>query len=77
MCESKPSALVLQGTNIETNAGSHQTIQYIVKKSAQLKLAEDQKALLIWDVFQGQLTEKVKQTLISHHIQCAYVPVIT
>lgn len=26
---------------------------YIVKKCAQLKLAEEQKALFIWDVFRG------------------------
>ena len=38
---------------------------YVVKTRADLKLAEDQKVLLIWDVFRGQMTNAVKQKLCS------------
>ena len=47
---------------------------YIVKKRAELKLSEEQKALLIWDVFRGQMTDNVKKTLDSLNIECVYVP---
>ena len=40
---------------------------YVVKTRADLKLAEDQKVLLIWDVFRGQMTNAVKQKLCSLH----------
>ena len=36
---------------------------YIVKKRAESKVPETQKALVIWDVFKGQMTETVKQKL--------------
>ena len=47
---------------------------YVVKKRAELKLLENQKALVIWDVFKGQMTETVKQKLESLHIQLVTVP---
>ena len=47
---------------------------YVVKKRAELKLLENQKALVIWDVFKGQMTETVKQKLESLHIQLVSVP---
>jgi len=47
---------------------------YIVKTRADLKLEEDQKALLIWDVFRAQMTDVMKQKLSSLHIECVYVP---
>ena len=50
---------------------------YVVKKRAELKLLENQKALVIWDVFKGQMTETVKQKLESLHIQLVSVPANT
>ena len=47
---------------------------YVVKKRAELKLLENQKALVIWDVFKGQMTETVKQKFESLHIQLVSVP---
>ena len=32
---------------------------YVEKKKVELKLPEDQKAMLIFDVFKGQITDKV------------------
>ena len=46
---------------------------YVAKKCVQL-LAADQKALLIWDVFRGQLTDNVKEGLGALNIECVYVP---
>ena len=42
----------------------------VVKTRADLKFAKDQKALLIWDVFRGQMRQK----LCLLHIECTYVP---
>ena len=47
---------------------------YVVKTRAELKLAEDQKALLIWDVFREQMTAEVKKRLCLLNIECVYVP---
>ena len=47
---------------------------YVVKQRKELKLPSDQKALLIWDVFRGQMTDKVKRMLDSLNIECSYVP---
>ena len=47
---------------------------YIVKKRAELKVSETQKALVIWDVFKGQMTETVKQKLSSLNIALVAVP---
>ena len=49
-------------------------VPYVVKTRADLKLAKDQKALLIWDVFRGQMTDEVKRKLCSLHIEYVYVP---
>ncbi len=46
---------------------------YIIKKRAELNLPETQKALVIWDVFKGQVTEKVMEKLNS--LNCEFVPV--
>ena len=47
---------------------------YIVKKRKDLGLPDDQKALLVWDVFKGQMTDKVKSLLHLLNIECSYVP---
>lgn len=44
---------------------------YVIQKRKELKLPPDQKALLIWDVFRGQMTSKVMALLDS---ECSYVP---
>ena len=48
-------------------------IPYLANKRAQLNLPEDQKALMVWDVFKGQMTARVKDRLTSHN--CELVPV--
>lgn len=45
---------------------------YIVKKGEELKLQETQPALLIWDVFKGQMTSTIKEKLKSLHIELVY-----
>ena len=47
---------------------------YVTKKREELKLPTDQKALLVWDVFRGQMTDKVKERLDELNIECVYVP---
>ena len=47
---------------------------YLVRKKAELKLTETQRAVIIWDVFKGQMTETVKQKLSSHNIELVPVP---
>ena len=42
---------------------------YVVRKRVELKLAETQKALVVWDVFKGQMTEAVKEKLSSYNIE--------
>lgn len=39
-----------------------------------MNLDEDQKALVIWDVFRGQMTEKVKDKLAAIHAVLVPVP---
>ena len=46
---------------------------YIAKKRVELKPDADQKSLLIWDVFRGQVTDKVKK-LMDLNIEYVYVP---
>ena len=48
---------------------------YLVKKRAELELPTAQKALVIWDVFKGQVTAKVLEKLQS--INSEFVPVPT
>lgn len=47
---------------------------YIIKKRIELKLPETQKALVIWDVFKGQMTPTVKRELQSLNIELVPVP---
>ena len=47
---------------------------YVVRKRVELKLAETQKALVVWDVFKGQMTEAVKEKLSSYNIELVAVP---
>ena len=47
---------------------------YVTKKREELKLLTDHKALLVWDVFRGQMTDKVKERLDELNIECVYVP---
>ena len=42
---------------------------YVVKKRKELKLASTQKALMIWDVFRGQMTDVVKRKLNTLSIE--------
>ena len=37
-------------------------------------MSETQWALVVWDVFKGQVTDKVKQMLTSLHIELVIVP---
>ena len=46
---------------------------YLVRKRAELKLAETQKALMVWDAFKGQKTETVKQKFTSYNIELVTV----
>ena len=48
-------------------------VPYIVKKISQLNLPKSQKALVIWDVFKGQITEKILHKLKS--LDCEFVAV--
>ena len=48
-------------------------VPYIVRKRFELNLPATQKALVIWDVFKGQVTEKVLDKLKS--LNCEFVAV--
>ena len=47
---------------------------YVKKKRSELNLSDTQKALVIWDVFRGQMTEKVKEKLQSLNFELVPVP---
>ena len=47
---------------------------YVVRKRVELKLAGTQKALVVWDVFKGQMTEAVKKKLSFYNIELVAVP---
>ena len=47
---------------------------YVVSKRKELGLPPSQKAVLIWDVFRGQKTEKVSSKLSSLNIEAISVP---
>lgn len=47
---------------------------YVVAKRSELKLPATQKALMIWDVFKGQMTDKVKDKLKELNIELVSVP---
>lgn len=48
---------------------------YVIKKRKDLGLALTQKALVIWDVFKGQMSDTVKNKLESLEILLVPVPV--
>lgn len=48
---------------------------YVVKKHAEIHLPEDQKALMVWDVYKGKMTERVKDRLASANVVLVPVPV--
>ena len=39
-----------------------------------MHLPEDQKALMVWDIFWGQMTERVKDKLASANVMLVPVP---
>ena len=49
-------------------------VPYLTKKKAELKLANDQRALCIFDNFKGQLTDNVLQLLERYNIDIVFVP---
>ena len=63
-------------SNEETTLNLIETIvkPYVVNKRQELKLAPTQKALMVWDVFRGQMTEAVKAKLLSMSIELVAVP---
>ena len=50
------------------------THPYLVQKRKELKLRQTQKAILIWDVFRGQKTQRVLSKLSSLNIEVVSVP---
>ena len=47
---------------------------YVVKARAKAGLPENQKALVVWDVFRGQMTDKVKDRLATLDFELVAVP---
>ena len=47
---------------------------YVEKRKVELKLAEDQKAMLIFDVFKGQITDKVNKFIKENNYVIVHVP---
>jgi len=47
---------------------------YLKKKKAQLELPEEQKAMLIFDVFKGQVTKQVTKLIEENDCVIFYVP---
>ena len=47
---------------------------YVVRKRANLNLPADQKALIVWDVFKGQMTQPVLDKLESLNLELVPVP---
>ena len=47
---------------------------YVVRKRADLNLPADQKALIVWDVFKGQMTQPVLDKLESLNLELDPVP---
>ena len=46
----------------------------LINKRADLHLPETQKALIVWDVFKGQMTQRVKDKLTSLNLELVPVP---
>ena len=49
-------------------------VPYLTKKRAELKLANDQRTLCIFDNFKGQLTDEVLQLLERNNVDIAFIP---
>ena len=49
-------------------------IPYVAKRKVELKLPEDQKAILIFDVFKGQITDKVTKIIEENNCGNVHVP---
>ena len=47
---------------------------FVVKKREELKLSQNQKAILIFDVFKGQKTERVQEVIAKNDCVCVFVP---
>ena len=47
---------------------------YVQKRKAELKLPEDQKAMLIFDFFKGQITDKVTKFIEENDCVIVHVP---
>ena len=47
---------------------------FVVKKREELKLPENQKTILIFDVFKGQKTERVQEVITESDCVCVFVP---
>ena len=47
---------------------------YVEKRKVELKLPEDQKAMLIFDVFKGQITGKVTKFIEENNCVIVHVP---
>ena len=53
---------------------THNPNPYVVKKQAELQLQNDQKFLIVWDIFKGQMTKRVKEELKSLDIELVPAP---
>ena len=47
---------------------------FVVKKRGELKLPENQKAILIFDVFKAQKPERVQEVITENDCVCVFVP---
>ena len=47
---------------------------YLSRKRAELNLPDDQKALLIFDVFKGQKTQRILELMVENHSVYVFVP---
>ena len=48
---------------------------YVMRKQSELHLPENHKALVVWDVFKGQMTQKIKDRLESLNLDLHVIPV--
>ena len=47
---------------------------YLSRKRAELNLPDDQKALLIFDIFKGQKTQRILDLMVENHSVYVFVP---
>ena len=47
---------------------------YVEKRKVELKLPADQKAMLIFDVFKGQITDRFTKFIEENHCVIVHVP---